>query len=226
MKNKKLGLKSIALLLMLLTVFTALPAYASGSDAVHVFEKRDYYTSNKKLEDGRQYEVPENGILRIEKGATLYVEGELKVYGTLKNYGTIIVREREPKITRRESSKDDTYGHISIMGELQNYGDITIKNASIHNRISGKITNNGNITITGDNPDLVYFRNIGRVTSEAKQGGTVVNETGGTITIAITEGTGLVNQSGATFENKGEVIIKRGSQARGAISDNPVKWMD
>lgn len=226
MKANVLKITSVLLLLLIAVGGISVSASKTRSDAVHTFEPRDYYKTDLTLNEGREYEVPKGGILRIEEGATLWVDGELRVYGKLKNYGNIVVREKNIDPARKEVGEQENYGHISVVGKLENYGTIKIDSASIHNSMSGEIINKGKIILENENPDLIAFRNIGRKTEVASQGGTIINDKNGVITVANKEGIGLINQEGAKFENKGRIEIKRGSTARGKITGNSVEWID
>lgn len=218
---------SITFLLVLTLLFGGLTTYARTSDAPKV-ELNDRYIqkSDRTLAADRVYSLPKKGIYRVEKGSTLVVEGELQVLGTLKNYGTIIVKENpvpQDLTLRRETTLDPTEvtrGRLVVSGKLENYGEITVTNAHIENRTTGYIKNEGTITLENDVPELTVMRNTGRSTGSGTTGGELENTEKGIINVATEAGTGLYIQEGSTFKNKGHLVIYKGAIAKGKFLGN------
>ncbi|MDL2233368.1 hypothetical protein LJC63_07285 [Ruminococcaceae bacterium OttesenSCG-928-L11] len=158
--------------------------------------------------------VKEKKTLTVEKGGTLIVNGSIENYGTIVNNGTIILRR--PK---GETQVGYEFPILQLInrGIIENNGTILLECGEIRNN-GGNVKNTGAITVANKDKTLTGIVNT-KYTGFNKTVYATLHNTG-TITIEGEEGVGLVNKSGSTLTNDGEILCGSANQIKGTVKNN------
>lgn len=187
----------------------------------YVTRKADFsfrVDSDATIVDYVLVQVPEGKTMTVDKGVTLTIYGQLMVDGKLVNNGTIILGDERARSRYDEYNRNPGASQMTITGEMTSNGTINIVNGRLENAAGATSTNKGTITITNKHENLVGIANTIVKTSSGVKGGHFINS--GTINVSNAGGCGVRNESGATFENNGEMILSQESSTRGVFSGN------
>lgn len=218
----------VLVILMLLGTVSAglMTLKASAAEGENtVLPRQEIYFQSKRLIEGKNYVVPKGGVLLVEKGVTLTIEGSLQVVGTLKNEGTIVVTGLLQKEDEDYWPEQYTPGSISNQGIIENAGRIELAGGTLHNYPRATLENEGTIRITNQQFEHTSLHNMARPYGDGYQSALLHNT--GRIEIENEIGVGLHNYNHAVLDNTtGTIRLGEKANYRGKITGNAPQWKE
>lgn len=206
MKSKKNIVRVVAMLLVLLMVVGVLSAgftaLAAAKPYPTVLPRQEIFFQGKRFFPEQHYVVAKRGVLWVEEGTTLVIEGTLENHGLIRNDGTIIVTD---VIGEDEDGYPYAPGNLSNQGTIENNGRIQVANAYVYNYPRAVFENKGTLELKSQKDVGTLFHNMVRPQAEYLYKAELINT--GKIIVANEFGTGLTNHEGALLDNQGEIVI-------------------